>query len=830
MSNQNLLPFLWLKGEDEAAIREGVRQIAEAGCGSLCAESRVHPDFLGLRWWRDINILTDACKRHGLTFWLLDDLHFPSGYANGAAQGTPWARMHLTERRMDVVGPRKGGCICAWSDEEQGIPVAVIAARRVDDSGLKHTFLDIGGWKVSDLIDLTDLVKDGLVFWDVPEGTWRVFVLTAKYVSERSPAQVFANPLLPDSGRLMIETIYEPHRRHLGADFGTVFKGFFSDEPALRAGRGYHAVLGEFPMIPVPWRLDMPEILSEALGEDARRLLPGLWYDIGEETERVRYAFMDAVSRLYGENFSMKIGDWCREHGVEYIGHVIEQNDAHSRLGPGAGHFFRAISGQDWAGMDIVLHELKSDFRDTSHAWKSQDFEADDNFFRYMLPQMTVSAAALDPKKKGRALCEIFGAYGWQEDAREMRYLANCLMARGINRFTPHAYTLTPFPDRDSPPHFGDFNPLNPHIARLFGAMSRVTTLLDGGCHDTRVGVLYYAEAEWAGGSGCMKTHTVVRELNRRQIECEIVPIDLVDPARYDALLIPRAEVWPLKLCDMLDGLRRAGCAVGFVDAFPSRFCDGTPGGDWSEGCEVVPLAETADWTLRHAKNAVTPLEFTPLIHCYPYRRAEGLLLALFNEDEREAHAFRFRLEEMRAPRLYDPETDETWILPGKDGVYEVSIEPGQLLIAGNVIPGAPEAKPMERWRVLNALSPRWTITFEGLNEPPVEADGFAAERLHPRFSGVVRCEAELDFPPDTAALRLTGCESAVTVSVDGEVMGLACAAPYRFELPRPMEGRHRLNVALAVPLFWRYRDDLSFFNYVPSNGIQGPVELLGKA
>ena len=168
-------------------------------------------------------------------------------------------------------------------------------------------------------------------------------------------------------------------------------------------------------------------ILDKALGESAAPLLPGLWYDIGPRTKRIRYALMDTVSRLYGENYSMPLGAWCREHGVSYIGHVIEQNNTHARLGSGAGHYFRAVSGQQMAGIDIVLHEVRPEFNGVSHAWQSQDYEADDDFFRYMLAQMAVSCAYLDKEKQGRTMCEIFGAYGWQEDIAEMRYLA-CLM------------------------------------------------------------------------------------------------------------------------------------------------------------------------------------------------------------------------------------------------------------------------------------------------------------------------------------------------------------------------------------------------------------------
>ena len=290
--------------------------------------------------------------------------------------------------------------------------------------------------------------------WDVPEGVWRVFVLTASYVTERNPPQAFVNPLLPQGGQLMIQTVYQAHYDHLGAEFGQTFRGFFSDEPALRAGRGCKAVLGEYPQLPIPWRLDMPELLSLQLGVPARRLLPGLWYDIGPGHAphplcADGYGQPAVRGVLFAAHWRMVPGTWRA-----VIGPVIEQNGAHSRLGQGAGHFFRAMSGQDMAGMDYVLHELKPEFRDTTHAWKSPDFEASDDFFRYMLPQMTVSCAQLDPKKQGRALCEISVLTDGRKIWQKCVTWPICCYPGGINYFTPHAFSLQPCPEPDSPPAF----------------------------------------------------------------------------------------------------------------------------------------------------------------------------------------------------------------------------------------------------------------------------------------------------------------------------------------------------------------------------------------
>ena len=45
-----------------------------------------------------------------------------------------------------------------------------------------------------------------------------------------------------------------------------------------------------------------------------------------EKVSKIRIQFMDAITRAVERNFSYQIGDWCREHQVKYIGHIIEDN------------------------------------------------------------------------------------------------------------------------------------------------------------------------------------------------------------------------------------------------------------------------------------------------------------------------------------------------------------------------------------------------------------------------------------------------------------------------------------------------------------------------
>ena len=70
--------------------------------------------------------------------WLLDDKHFPSGYANGLLEKKypHLARWGLTEQHTDVSGPVTDGSLVVseWMTEEEDEIVAVLACEREKNS------------------------------------------------------------------------------------------------------------------------------------------------------------------------------------------------------------------------------------------------------------------------------------------------------------------------------------------------------------------------------------------------------------------------------------------------------------------------------------------------------------------------------------------------------------------------------------------------------------------------------------------------------------------------------------------------------------------------
>ena len=288
---------------------------------------------------------------------------------------------------------------------------------------------------------------------------------------------------------------------------------------------------------------------------------------------------MDAVTLLWKENFSYPLGDWCRAHGVQYIGHLIEDMNAHARLGCSAGHYFRGLDGQDMSGIDIVLHQVMPGMADYKTAALVSGGMVDGEFFHYVLGQLAASHARQNPNMNGRAMCEVFGAYGWAEGANVMKWLMDFLLVRGVNHFVPHAFDDF-FPDRDCPPHFGaDGNdPQFAGFTQLMHYVNRAAHYLYGTEMEASGAILYHAEAEWMDKSSAMLTQKPAKACYDAQISYDIVPLDYLETAEknngrfgrgYKYLVVPACRKLPERFAKICEALKNAGVPVFFVDYAP---------------------------------------------------------------------------------------------------------------------------------------------------------------------------------------------------------------------------------------------------------------------
>ena len=80
-------------------------------------------------------------------------------------------------------------------------------------------------------------------------------------------------------------------------------------------------------------------------------------------------------------------------------------------------------------------------------------------------------------------MCEAFGAYGWVEGLKMMKWITDHMISHGVNLIVPHAFDPKEFPDWDCPPHFyahGN-NPQYPYFHYFANYANRLCNLMSDG-------------------------------------------------------------------------------------------------------------------------------------------------------------------------------------------------------------------------------------------------------------------------------------------------------------------------------------------------------------
>ncbi len=843
-----IFPFLWMKGESQEVIGEEIDRIYDCGIRAVCIESRPHPDFLGEGWWKDMDFIVAKAKEKNMKIWLLDDAHFPTGYANRLIpeKYPERKKAYINYNVQDVWGARTEmtmpiDCMMqprtTWLDlgkpadpeeREKNEPVSITAFLLVEDSRID----------MASAIDLTPFYKQGQVKAQLPKGCWRIFTVYETRTDGGNPDYI--NIIDRASASVLLEAVYEPHYQRYKEEFGTVFAGFFSDEPGMGNVQDFlmDDIIGKKDM-PLPWNQDVPRLLRERLGDDWARKLAALWTDTEDpaEASRIRLAYMDTVTRLYAENFCGQIGEWCRERGVEYVGHVIEDNGEHARLGCGAGHYFRAMSGQHMAGIDSIGAQIVPGGADVSHMGFSK---LSGKFFHYVLGKLGASSGHLDPWKKGRTLCEACGAYGWKFGVRDMKWLLDHLMAQGVNYFVPHAFSMADYPDPDCPPHFyarGN-NPQYRHFAELMKYTNRMCELLNGGRHGAKTAVIYQAEAEWTGDYQDMAE--VAEVFAKNQIDFDFIPIDtLADMEKYEGgmsedgktlilngqsytlLAVPYSQYIPEVLNNFIAG--NPDFDICFTGARPEKVLSLRE----EKGCfafaktrPLLSLEELAGYA-REKASSIALDKYFPRMMVYDYEK-DGKVYMLFNSDMYEAYEGDVIIEGEKRFVVYDGmknrcvpavcvhENGRTRLcltLPVYQSVLLIEMDEEDFEAAGMESQGE-AGLPGEKTEGLD-LSRGWKVSSCRSIDYPSFAREEKAETLapysdkYPEFSGYIRYEKEFETAEDirSAVLEPEYVYECMEVWLDGVNYGKCICPPYACELGTLKAGRHTLRIEVATTL-----------------------------
>lgn len=877
MEKNHIFPFLWMRGEDEATIRTEMEKIQECGIGAVCVEARPHDEFCKDGWWHDMDIIIDEAKKRDMKVWILDDKHFPTGYANGLI-----AEKYPERKKMYIANSKAN--ICGYPNRVLSLDLSRMMKPAIGFWEIENFFKNLGdrsGNKMmtivavkakegklltEDVIDLTDTINGRFATFTLPEGMWTVYCIFKTTCDGGKPDYI--NFLDKVSAYTQIEAVYEPHYAHYADEFGKTIAGFFSDEPQFANVEEitYTAKLGTKKM-PLPWSEELEDMLKEIYGDQLYAHLPFLFQESDTKVmqDKIRYDYMDCVSKLYQKNFSDTLGNWCAAHGVEYIGHVVEENSVHSRFGLGAAHYFRAIHGQHMSGIDCIGEQVMLGGPVQARQGLGE-LGGEGEFHHYTLGKMGASAGHLDPAKKGRTMCELFGAYGWNFGVRDMKYVLDHLLVKGINELVPHAFSMADYPDADCPPHFyakgnnGQF----PYFVKLMMYANRMCELLSGGQHVANAAVLYDGEADWV--ADVMPMQKVNRQLLENQIDLDIVWMDLLEdlPAyngcidgsklkvngvTFDALVIPYTRAIPVHFAQWI--INCGDLPVIFADAYPESVIGGC-----AEDLEAVKAhskvvdleAIAKEFKANGFVDVVSDTAFTDLSFYHYVKNGEDIYV-FQNESPAKIYKGVVTLPTDKELVYYDGFEDVYKACTTQDGKkLALELAPVECIVLvekknqaiacayrafSEQIEGLADTDISADWKVAKVRA----IDYPAFGEEVEMAKLAPISEENPAFAGIVRYTktVTLDAVPAVAYIKAEQVYELMKVTVNGKEAGYRIVPPYQIEVTDGLvAGDNEIVIEITTT---PSRDTLELpkppfdFNYeaYEATGMFGKISLLTK-
>ena len=311
-----------------------------------------------------------------------------------------------------------------------------------------------------------------------------------------------------------IQTVYQPHYDHFGADFGKTIVGFFYDEPETRGD----------------WGTELNRTLA-AWHVDWKKAYVAYKFGLaGEEQIAAKYQYLEAFADTWGRTMYGGMTRWCHAHGVLSHGHFMEHRNLYHDPRYCAGDMMRLQRYSDMGGIDAVFNQFVMGHRDVGvrdpPVWQT--------------PKLASSISHVFGKAGDVTMVEIFGARGQDLTYQEMKWWADHMQVSGVNFLIPHSFNPRSPYDDDCPPYFynGGFEPRWPLYRVFADYTSRLSLMLTGGRHVCPVAILFSGNL---GQVGKMVTpEEMTTALQDAQINCDWLPMDVFE---RDAVVKPRPVV-----------------------------------------------------------------------------------------------------------------------------------------------------------------------------------------------------------------------------------------------------------------------------------------------
>lgn len=484
-------PFWFLNHRlEEEELRRQIREMNDKGIGGVVLHARhgLLTEYMSEEWMQAIEVCVDELKAQGMEAWLYDENNWPSGTHGGElTRAHPEYKMrYLRVQNLHV----SGGVTYQVRLPDYGGELVCIHAVRITPASAEA---DEGPELLGKVRDVTDCYEGGRFRWGAPAGEWLVAVFWEFPVADKATFfdGSYLDTMNDEAVRAFRGLGYEPYMR-LKEEFGETIKGVFTDEPGLMTHDGFFGtapLAGDvedparrLPGVTLAWTRNMVEDFETLMGYDLRPKLLHLLHEMGAETQKVRSDYYHAIATWYVQHYHGQLGNWCRQRGLEYIGHTLEE--PLWRQIRTQGDQAAVLEQFDRPGFDYLTHGVHKG--------------------RILAAKCASSAAHIGGKQ--RVMCEALGGSGHQSTLAEQRADLNFICALGCNMLLPHAfyYSFAGHRKSDWPPTLFYHNAYWPWYRHFADHAARLCVLQSSGRHVCDALVLMPTETmqvdSWAHG------------------------------------------------------------------------------------------------------------------------------------------------------------------------------------------------------------------------------------------------------------------------------------------------------------------------------------------
>lgn len=361
---------------------------------------------------------------------------------------------------------------------------------------------------------------------------------------------LYVDNLSKEATRAFISETHEQYYKRFPQYFGRTILGFFDDERGLYASFKDIEDAGTFP-VSASLRHAHKELHGIPLKADILKIYGGQ----ESANRQARLRFFQTTAQLYTENLK-QIRDWCRQHEVLSIGHLLIEEDPLELVKTQADPF-AALSAFDFAGYDLIggFHPEK----------------------QILAARFAESVAKTYGKRI--VMAETFGAFGNDLQAENMRDVLQWQAQNGTNKIVLHALYYSLKGDRkfECPPSLMK----EPIWKEMPAVISDFQSKLKAIDHSSEFDAVYYPVKSIQAAYNPRdprESRRIAKALAEKTsaLYHQGIRFDLLDDlgvikrlSQHGRLHVPRSTVMPIKTLQEIAEFSKDGGTVVFYDGKP---------------------------------------------------------------------------------------------------------------------------------------------------------------------------------------------------------------------------------------------------------------------